>query len=66
MALKLLKAYEFHRWAHREGLSEDSLCETAREIESGLVDASLGLAVFSSRSASVLAIGANGADTELS
>jgi hypothetical protein len=42
MHLKVLKSYEFHRWAGREGLSDGGLCESAKEIESGLVDARLG------------------------
>jgi hypothetical protein len=42
MPVRVLKAYDFHRWARGEGLSDDKLCESTREIESGLVDARLG------------------------
>lgn len=42
MAVRVLKDYEFHRWAKSEGLSDESLRKAAREIEAGLIDARLG------------------------
>jgi hypothetical protein len=42
MPVRVFKAYDFHRWATRERLSDPDLSRAANEIESGLVDAGLG------------------------
>jgi hypothetical protein len=42
MPVRVFKDCEFHRWARSEGLADAKLCEAAREIEDGLVDARLG------------------------
>jgi hypothetical protein len=41
-SVRLLKDPTFSRWARKEGLTDRALCEAAKEIESGLVDARLG------------------------
>lgn len=42
MPIKVFKAFDFHRWAKSEGLTDEALWRAAVEIESGLVDARLG------------------------
>jgi len=42
MPLRILKSRPFGRFARNEGLTDAALCEAAREIEAGLVDARLG------------------------
>ncbi|MCB4825499.1 type II toxin-antitoxin system RelE/ParE family toxin [Roseicella aerolata] len=42
MALRLLKNKGFARFARKEGLTDQALCEAAKEVEDGLVDARLG------------------------
>jgi hypothetical protein len=39
----------FDRWARREGIADQSLCRAVRELEQGLVDASLGAHLFKKR-----------------
>jgi hypothetical protein len=42
MPVRVFKAYDFHRWAQGEGLTDAKLWEAALEIENGLVSARLG------------------------
>jgi hypothetical protein len=42
MPVRVFKAYDFHRWAQGEGLTDAKLWEAALEIENGLVNARLG------------------------
>jgi hypothetical protein len=42
MPVRVFKAYDFHRWAKSEGLTDAKLWEAALEIENGLVNARLG------------------------
>jgi hypothetical protein len=42
MPVRVFKAYDFHRWAKSEGLTDAKLREVALEVENGLVNARLG------------------------
>jgi hypothetical protein len=42
MTVRVFKDQEFHRWAAKEGLSDDDIAKAAKEIEAGLVEARLG------------------------
>ena len=42
MAVRLLKTRTFARYARKEGLTDEALCDAAAEVERGLVDARLG------------------------
>jgi hypothetical protein len=45
--MKLYKTPQFKRWARKNDLEDDNLCNAAREIAKGLYEADLGGAVFS-------------------
>lgn len=47
--MRIFKTKLFHRWAHKEGLTDVALCSAIDEIERGLVDAELGGHVFKKR-----------------
>ena len=44
-----LKNKYFTRWAQKQGITDDSLCEAIREFESGLFEANLGNHLFKKR-----------------
>lgn len=46
---RVLKRRDFARWQVREGLSDAALCKAVREMESGLIDADLGGALYKKR-----------------
>jgi hypothetical protein len=49
VTVRTFKDPEFAKWARREGLSDAVLCKAVAEIESGLIDARLGGAIFKKR-----------------
>jgi hypothetical protein len=51
--MRVFKNRSFHRWADKEGLTDAGLWQAIREIERGLVDASLGGKLFKKRIASL-------------
>ncbi|MBC3464515.1 type II toxin-antitoxin system RelE/ParE family toxin [Pseudomonas sp. RW10S2] len=50
--MSIYKRRDFSRWQAREKLSDSLLCTAVREMQSGLVDASLGGLLFKKRIAS--------------
>ena len=51
--MRIFKNKWFQRWARKEGVSDAVLCEAAREVVAGLVDADLGGCLFKKRIARV-------------
>ena len=47
--MRVLKTKAFRRWALREGLTDGALRATVREMEQGLVGASLGGGIYKKR-----------------
>lgn len=47
--MRIFKTRWFHRWARKEGLSDESLRATVEEVRLGLIDADLGGHVFKKR-----------------
>ena len=47
--MRVFKTKVFNRWAKREGLADQSLCEAVSEMLQGLVDARLGGGVVKKR-----------------
>lgn len=47
--MRIFKNKWFQRWARKEGVSDASLCEAAREVIAGIVDADLGGCLFKKR-----------------
>ena len=47
--MRVFKTKVFNRWAKREGLADQSLCEAVSEMLQGLVDARLGGGVVKQR-----------------
>jgi hypothetical protein len=47
--MRVFKTKVFSRWARREGLADQSLCEAVSEMLQGLVDAQLGGGVVKKR-----------------
>lgn len=47
--MRIFKTRWFNRWARKEGLSDQVLCNAIEEMEKGLVDADLGGHVYKKR-----------------
>ena len=47
--MRIFKNKWFQRWARKEGVSDAALCEAAREVVAGVVDADLGGCLFKKR-----------------
>lgn len=47
--MRIFKNKWFQRWARKEGVSDAALCEAAREVVAGVVDADLGGGLFKKR-----------------
>jgi hypothetical protein len=47
--MKIFKLKLFHKWANKEGLTDDSLKKAVKEMEQGLIDADLGGHVYKKR-----------------
>lgn len=49
--MRIFKSKCFHKWADKEGLTDDALKEAVKEMEDGLIDADLGGHVYKKRAA---------------
>ena len=47
--MKLYKTPQFNRWARKNDLEDDDLCNAAREMAKGLYEADLGSGLFKKR-----------------
>ncbi len=47
--MRVFKLKLFHKWAIKEGLTDDVLCQAIKEMASGLIDANLGGQVYKKR-----------------
>lgn len=47
--MRIFKLKLFHKWAFKEGLTEQSLQKAIKEMENGLIDADLGGNVYKKR-----------------
>jgi len=47
--MKIFKLKLFHKWANKEGLTDESLKKAVKEMEQGLIDADLGGHVYKKR-----------------
>jgi len=64
--MRVLKRKDFARWQAGEKLTDDSLCQAVKEMESGLIDAVLGGYLYKKRVARVGAGKSGGYRTLLS
>jgi hypothetical protein len=49
--MRILKSRSFHRWARKEGISNETLLEAIDEVSAGLIDADLGGGLIKKRMA---------------
>lgn len=49
--MRIFKSKWFHKWAEKEGLTDEALKEAVKEMAEGLVDADLGTHVYKKRAA---------------
>jgi hypothetical protein len=47
--MRVFKTKPFARFANREGIADEELCEAVRRVERGLIDADLGGGVIKQR-----------------